>query len=104
MLPQRIPVWANATSYPAGGNPWSGLGTNVAPAYAFFTPGVPIAAQEENYLANARTSATAANYDMAGLWRAVGGARFTRLGGWVVGGDGDGRRQTRRALRAGRPV
>ena len=48
MTEQLIP-WGNST-YPAGGNPWNGLPTDVKPAYTYFTPGLPPSAQEMNYL------------------------------------------------------
>lgn len=46
--------WANTTVYPAGGNPWNTQVTKVAPNYTYFTPGQVPAAEELNYILNAR--------------------------------------------------
>lgn len=53
-MSQPITPWANTPNYPAGGNPWNGQPTKVAPAYTYFTPNVPPAAQEMNYILNQR--------------------------------------------------
>lgn len=48
--PNNPVVWSALANYPAGGDPWSGTTTVNAPAYSQFTPGLPPAAQEINYL------------------------------------------------------
>lgn len=45
-----FPFAPAGANYPAGANPWSATATNDAPGYGYFTPGVPPAAQEMNYL------------------------------------------------------
>jgi hypothetical protein len=44
--------WANTANYPAGGNSWSATPTKVNPNYTYVTPGVPVSAQEINFLLN----------------------------------------------------
>lgn len=52
-LPKAVIIWdSGVPSYPAGSNPWSGTITANQPAYNFFTPGLPAAAQEINFLLN----------------------------------------------------
>ncbi len=46
-------VWDDGTpDYPAGADPWAATRTANIPAYTYFTPGIPVPAQEVNYLLN----------------------------------------------------
>jgi hypothetical protein len=47
---QPVFPFAAPATYPAGSQPWSATATNDQPGYPYFTPGVPPAAQEMNYL------------------------------------------------------
>lgn len=96
-----IVPWAQTANFPAGGNPWSGTPTKVAPAYTFFTPNQPPSAQELNYILNARDIAlasvsassaldTASNwgpvaFDSSGSARNVQGAAYDPCyGRWLA--------------------
>lgn len=42
--------WADTATYPAGTDPWSGQATRVTPGADYFTPNLPIPAEDLNYL------------------------------------------------------
>src|ERR1700687_4787987 len=80
--------WAPETNYPISGNPWSNTATKVQPGYDFFTPGVPVSAQELNWVFNgfSQTVATAvssapANWgDVTSSAIAIGTAGYNVIG------------------------
>lgn len=56
-VPDNVPQWATPTTlFPVSGNPWSATVVGASPGYAYFTPGIPPAAQEINYEFNLFTS------------------------------------------------
>lgn len=84
-MTQQITPWAQTQNYSAGAFAWSGTPTKVAPAYSYFTPNVPPAAQELNFILNQR-DAILSGVAM-GTW-ATGVANWndptTNIGGAVV--------------------
>lgn len=54
-----LPTWG-VGNYPAGANPWNTTPYSVQPGYSAFTPGVPVAAQEMNYIVGAQNAYAAA--------------------------------------------
>lgn len=52
--------WATLANYPAGGNPWNSQPLKVAPAQFYFTPNIPLPAENMNYELNAITALLAA--------------------------------------------
>jgi len=75
-------LWSQTANYPVSGNPWSATPTKVSPGYAFFTPGVPIAAQEMNWLLNQKDLASVAGVSVPGVsWAAAGPLMPNTLGG-----------------------
>lgn len=65
--PNTPAVWANGSpNYAAGSDPWSGTTTVNEPAYNYFIPGIPPAAQEMNAVLQDETTAVANVIDWVG--------------------------------------